>query len=548
MLASDQGVRPIGLMMKIIKTGFRFLAIYITPLSFIFIYYGNNANKLQIQDIILSLMVALASASALYVLLKLITKSWEKAVLSSGVFYFLFFNHDNISRIFYLYRIIPPGHHFELFVFQKTKIISAIILGILFIGFVLYLAFKRNAARTLYQSVILFSIGMIGIVIGSLVFPNLQRFFEPIDVSNADFYKNWQQGLTSEASLLKSTGELPDIYYIILDGYGREDVLKDIYGFDNESFINALKKQGFEVSNRSLANYKQTDFSLSSLLNMDYLNWIGDEIGTSNNDYLPLYYILDHNRVFEQLHRIGYRIDTFASGFGPTEFDTSDVILKPGNYPNNFEIMIINATPLSLFWDNQLYAIHRQRVLYSLQNLAEAGELDGPDFVFAHIAIPHPPFIFGADGEEVNPGHPYNNMDGSNFFVLGSVDEYKSGYTNQLTFVSEQVLSAINEIKQKSANPPIIFIQGDHGPASEFNFDVLEISNLSERYPILYTYYNPCSNNPIPQDITPVNSFRYIFNTCFNANLPYLENKQYYSPMSLPYQFTDVTNSFLSGR
>jgi len=530
------------------KTLYRIFAIYITPLSFILIYYGNNANIVKIQDTFLSLILALVIASALYIILRWITKSWEKAVISSGVFFFLFFNLDNISRILYLYRIIPPSHNFGLFVYQKTKSITAIILAVLFILLRLFLTRNKKSSATLFRLVILFSIGMIGIVIGALLFPGLQRAFGPRQVSGEDFNQNWQRKLTSEASLLSSADELPDIYYIILDGYGRDDVLQDIYNFDNGPFLNSLKNQGFIVSNKSLANYKQTDFSLSSLLNMDYVNWIGEEIGVANDDYLPLYYILDHNRVFEQLHRIGYRIDTFTTGFQPTEFDTSDVILKPGNYPNNFEIMIINATPLCLFWDNQLYAIHRQRILYTLQNLAEAGEQDGPDFVFAHIAAPHPPFVFSANGEEVNPGHPYNNMDGSNFFVLGSVDEYKSGYTNQLAFVSKQVLSAIDEIKQKSPNPPVIFIQGDHGPASEFNFDVLETSNLSERYPILYTYYNPCSNNQIPQDITPVNSFRYIFNTCFATNLSYLENKEYYSPMSLPYQFTDVTNSLQSER
>lgn len=39
-----------------------------------------------------------------------------------------------------------------------------------------------------------------------------------------------------------SGSELPDIYYIILDGYGRADVLSSIHGFDNSEFIHALEK------------------------------------------------------------------------------------------------------------------------------------------------------------------------------------------------------------------------------------------------------------------------------------------------------------------
>ncbi len=64
----------------------------------------------------------------------------------------------------------------------------------------------------------------------------------------------------------------PDIYYIILDGYGRGDVLKSVYGFDNEKFYNELENRGFFIARKSNANYAQTTlFSLASSLNMEYL-------------------------------------------------------------------------------------------------------------------------------------------------------------------------------------------------------------------------------------------------------------------------------------
>src|SRR5207253_1118682 len=33
----------------------------------------------------------------------------------------------------------------------------------------------------------------------------------------------------------------PDIYYIVLDSYGRGDVLKEIYGYDNTPFLEGLR-------------------------------------------------------------------------------------------------------------------------------------------------------------------------------------------------------------------------------------------------------------------------------------------------------------------
>ena len=53
----------------------------------------------------------------------------------------------------------------------------------------------------------------------------------------------------------------PDIYYIILDGYARSDILQEIYNYDNSDFIDALKSRGFYVAEDSRSNYT-TDRSI----------------------------------------------------------------------------------------------------------------------------------------------------------------------------------------------------------------------------------------------------------------------------------------------
>ncbi|MBC7815356.1 MAG: hypothetical protein IAG10_00490, partial [Planctomycetaceae bacterium] len=62
----------------------------------------------------------------------------------------------------------------------------------------------------------------------------------------------------------------PDIYYIILDGYGRNDVLQKYYDFDNSEFLDSLRQRGFYVADKSCTNFTATAFSLSSSLNMRY--------------------------------------------------------------------------------------------------------------------------------------------------------------------------------------------------------------------------------------------------------------------------------------
>ena len=75
------------------------------------------------------------------------------------------------------------------------------------------------------------------------------------------------------------SGGRPDIYYLILDGYARSDVMNDLFHFDNSPFLDRLELMGFFVAHGSTANYCQTPLSLSSSLNFEYLDDLGKEFG-----------------------------------------------------------------------------------------------------------------------------------------------------------------------------------------------------------------------------------------------------------------------------
>ncbi len=80
----------------------------------------------------------------------------------------------------------------------------------------------------------------------------------------------------------QSTGEIPDVavgaagrpdvYYIILDRYAGEDTLREVYGYDNSAFYEALEERGFTIAHHSWAGYFKTALSLVSSLSMDYLD------------------------------------------------------------------------------------------------------------------------------------------------------------------------------------------------------------------------------------------------------------------------------------
>ena len=77
-------------------------------------------------------------------------------------------------------------------------------------------------------------------------------------------YRQWRcfRGSRLEEHIPSRTGRLlkkaPDIYYIILDGYVRDDVLKDLFAYDNSGLIEYLRGRGFFVAEQSRSNYRKS--------------------------------------------------------------------------------------------------------------------------------------------------------------------------------------------------------------------------------------------------------------------------------------------------
>jgi hypothetical protein len=122
-------------------------------------------------------------------------------------------------------------------------------------------------------------------------------------------------------------------------------------------------------------------------------------------------------------------------------------------------------------------------------------------------------------------------------------DQYINGYRDQLAYISKEIQGAVEAILAQSPRPPIIIIQSDHGPASRMNWEQPETAALAERMRILYACYFPDADYAgFSQSLTPVNTFRLLFNHYFNAQYDLLPNRCYFSPLSYPYRFNDVTS------
>ena len=345
---------------------------------------------------------------------------------------------------------------------------------------------------------------------------------------------------------LEESKKYPDIYYIILDGYARADILGEFYQYDNSEFLKFLAQKGFFIANKSRSNYSQTSLSLSSSLNSTYLDDLSKKMGPETNDRLPLRKMIWNNRVASFLKERGFLMVAFSSGIAATEIKNADIFITPPMYLSEFENLLLNTTPFLIILDElpekSQYGLHRDRLLYIFDHLADPAKMDAPVFVFAHIMAPHRPFIFGENGEKVKPDREFSFAEGTKFM---DGDVYVEKYRNQLIFVNKKIQMAINKIISKSSEPPIIILQADHG--SGLYWCRLDKIAFKERMSILNAYYLPGSGHKkLYDEITPVNTFRVIFNHYFGTDLEILEDKCCYSTWQHPYKFIDVTDKINS--
>lgn len=339
---------------------------------------------------------------------------------------------------------------------------------------------------------------------------------------------------------LTQAPQRPNIYYIILDGYGRADVLEEVYQYDNSEFVAALTSRGFFVASRSRANYGQTYLSLASSLNSTYLGDLAERMGETSDDRRPLQEMVRNNTVTAILKQEGYTYVTFSTGYAEGELAAADVHNTAPRSLTQFQSGLVNTAPISPVIQFQ-YDMHRERLLYAFEHLPDTAQMEPPVFVLAHLTTPHPPFVFDENGEPVTPDKEFTFSDGSHYIGGASREEYVRSYVRQLHFVNGKVIALIDNVLASSPEPPVIILQSDHGPGSRLDWDSLENTYLKERMSILNAYYLPGGGATLLYDeITPVNSFRVIFNHYFGAHYALLDDESYFSLWNQPYGFIPV--------
>lgn len=347
---------------------------------------------------------------------------------------------------------------------------------------------------------------------------------------------------------------LPDLYYIVLDGYARGDTLKALYEVDNEPFLSFLASRGFYIADKSRANYIQTRLSIAATLSMDYLD---PALQRAQAEGIPwgieVSRLIRDNPVFAFLRELGYRSVALETGFRVTELEDADIFLRPpGQKVSLFnpEYVFLDSTPLRPFLYPRPFVstapfrpgfnAHRRRINSLLDTLEnDVPDLPGPKFVFAHLVTPHPPFVFQSDGSPVPPSVVYSPKDADHF--PASREVYRKAYRQQVEYLNSRLPQVIAGILEQSSTPPVIILQSDHGPGLRLKWDAPAESDLLERTAILNALYLPgIEGARLYPSISPVNTFRLVISEYFGAQCPLLPDRSYFTSWSDPEDFQPI--------
>ena len=509
---------------------FKFFKLGAIPLSpFLFAVYpilslfSHNIEQVYYNVLIFPITVSAVGTFLLILLLKLFIADKLKISAIASTFLILFFSYGYV-REFALksgeFGVIIARHRYFFLIW-----ILVFILSTYFLKNTRHL-FKLTRFLNVF-GIALISFSIAGIVIYKINEPKLNSLLtlNPEDEKLIKIISRHEK-------------PLPDIYYIVPDAYANYYTLRDDFKYDNGEFVKFLRDKGFWVPLNSKSNYHITGFSLPSSLNMEYIDYLAEEMkGRSPDDFSVPYKMIRNNKVMRILKGGGYKFVNFNSGWAVTNHNKYADIEYDNNFFEEFSILLARTTVLrpwfsssigSSFAAVDLYEQTRKRVLFTFDKLGnEIPYIESPKFVFAHIGPPHVPYVFGPDGEKLSVAgydEPRHTQDDYNNFYLG-----------QLKFITKQIQMMIESILANSKTPPIIIIQSDHGQELECKMTdkILGDETHSDRclkavVSNFAAYYIP--NKKISGgEISPVNTFRTVFNAYFNSSYEILENTHYYN-------------------
>jgi len=501
----------------------------------ILFFYSNNIREVFLDVLPLPLFVVVIFTLCIFLVFNLFFKDKIKSGIATSLFLVLFFSYGHM-------RNTTGGFNIGRF-----ELLTPIWIGSFLLGTYLLTKIRKNLS-SLCNYLNIISALLVGFSLVNII------YFEISTSRVARSLENRTEEAKTTSTKLNKPDDPPDIYYLIFDRYASVETLEDIYNYDSSEFTDYLTQKGFYVATNSRANYPRTFLSLGSSLNMEYINYLAKTIGEDSDDESAGYKLLNNFKAQKLLKEIGYQYIHIGSWWEPTrKNDNADrnYFYNPFKFKyleglDEFSTKLLETTILSVIlyrtspdgvseplWGR---SNHRQSIIYQFEKLEDIiSKTDGPKFVFAHILIPHLPYVLDQDCKTITEKQAKSRSNEAN-------------YLNQLGCANKKIKPVVEKIFEESAGSAIVILQSDEGPDPtklklEEKWQKSSINALKEKTGILNAYYLPGKDKKkLYPAITPVNSFRIIFNLYFGADFDILEDKIYMiENKEKPYKFFEFT-------
>lgn len=497
------------------------LLLAVAPILFLVAY---NPHEADLSSVLGVLAVMLVGSSVVFAAARLLLGHWGRGSLLASVFVILFHAYGRVFDAVWSVEFIDKWK------FESSRDLHGLLASVsALIVFGAYLRLRRplNAEGV---SKLLTTFGAVMALFSTFNIAQAALSVQP---------ETEPAAAAKRAPILRvDSPDKPDVYYIILDGYARQDVLKSFYRYDNRSFIKSLRDRGFYVADNSRSTYTQTFLSLTSTLEMEYMDQYYS-VNAEEMDKRPaIYKRLTQHKVGKRFQSHGYQYVHFNTNFSATQsMKHADIAysFRPPQLQTEFVSVLLRTTML-----RPLEPDVASMYLYMMDKVKEVPTIKGPTFTFLHLLMPHNPYVFDKKGNIRN-----------NIPLTLQMQEKTGGwrakkeYIEQLRYLNRRILEIVDALIAKSKYPPVIILQSDHGSASSYRaYDstLRRAKSWHERTATLNAWYAPPAvQERLSDNMVSVNTFRILFSELFGDKLPELPRKVKFSWYSFPYRFLDVT-------
>jgi hypothetical protein len=321
-----------------------------------------------------------------------------------------------------------------------------------------------------------------------------------------------------------------DVYWLIFDRYASDRALQLQFGVQND-LTPWLREQGFTVLDDSHANYLTTSLSLSTTSNIRHLEELTAGTNSQASFRERVYGSLQNSLVAQQFKALGYRYYHLGSWWSPTRVDSGADVNYNAAGASDFSSVLLeeSAAPLALRAlgvAEETFSKNYQHGRYELATLDSLRDVPGPKFVWAHVLLPHPAYVFDTDG---------SFMPAAKSRELGEA----AAWRRQFEYTNARLRSFIGGLLALPEDRrPIIILQADEGhrfnvAASDegedkgsFDWRTATPEQLEIKFGIMNAWYVP---GGVDLDLDPkmsaINTFPVLFKRYFGLDYAMLPDR-----------------------